>query len=165
MAASFAEAGDQVLARLHDADVIRVDAAGGVQVAYPFSAASTPHRVRLVGGVEVYAMCAIDALGMPAMLGGDAVITSTDPTNGLPITVTIAAGRSRWDPPGAVVFVGARPGGGPSAETCCDALNLFTDRATAASWSRAHPHIHGEILEAADAETLGRQIFGGLLAR
>ncbi|WP_436499635.1 alkylmercury lyase family protein [Actinokineospora sp. HUAS TT18] len=165
VAGSFAETGDQVLARLHDADVIRVDAAGRVQVAYPFSAAPTAHRVRLAGGVEVYAMCAIDALGMPAMLGADAVIATTDPTNGLPITVTIAAGRAQWDPPGAVVFVGARPGGGPSAENCCDALNVFTDRASAQTWSRAHPHIPGEILDGADAEALGRRIFGGLLAR
>ncbi|CRK57742.1 Organomercurial lyase [Alloactinosynnema sp. L-07] len=163
--ASFAQTGDQVLARLHDADVIRLDAAGRVQVAYPFSTAPTPHRVRLTGGTEAYAMCAIDALGMPAMLGVDAVITSTDPTNGQPITVTIAAGRSRWDPTSAVVFVGARPGGGASAQTCCDVLNMFTDRASAETWSRAHPNLHGEILDSADAETLGRRIFGGLLAR
>src|SRR5258708_2315653 len=35
--------------------------------AYPFSAVSTAHRVT-VGDLEVYAMRAIDALGMPFML-------------------------------------------------------------------------------------------------
>ncbi len=37
-----------------------------VSVAYPFSGFPTPHMVTLDGGVRVYAMCAIDALGIPA---------------------------------------------------------------------------------------------------
>jgi hypothetical protein len=67
-------AAEQVLGRLHEADGIRLDPDGHIRVAYPFSAVPTRHRVRLATGVEVYAMCAIDALGMPAMLGVDAVI-------------------------------------------------------------------------------------------
>ncbi|MGH3546890.1 MAG: organomercurial lyase [Pseudonocardiaceae bacterium] len=34
-------------------------------MAYPFSAAPTRHRVRLATGVDTYAMCVIDALGIP----------------------------------------------------------------------------------------------------
>jgi alkylmercury lyase len=44
---------------------------GVVAVAYPLSGTPTPHRVRLDGLPAVYAMCAIDALGLPAMAGRD----------------------------------------------------------------------------------------------
>lgn len=134
-----------------------------IRVAYPFSALPTRHQVRLAGDVDVYAMCAIDALGMPAMLDADAVITTADPTSGHPITVTVQDGQSVWEPGTAVVFVGAQPGDGPSAQTCCDYLNTFTDRTTAQAWVAAHPHITGEILNHTDAETLGRRIFSDLL--
>src|SRR2546421_3905818 len=48
---------------------------GVVTVAYPFSGTPTPHRVWLDGLPTVYAMCAIDALGLPAMAGRDTRIT------------------------------------------------------------------------------------------
>lgn len=162
-AADFGMAAEKVLARLHAADVVRLGPDGGIRVAYPFSAVPTRHRVRLASGVEVSAMCAIDALGIPPMLGTDAVITTSDPSSGAPITVTAASGRFAWDPATAVVFVGARPGGGPSAETCCDYLNVFTDRHQADAWIQAHPHVAGEIQARVQAELLGRRIFADLL--
>src|SRR6266568_8658416 len=60
------------------ADAVHV-ANGIVAVAYPFSGTPTPHRVALDGLPAVYAMCAIDALGLPAMAGRDGQITSADP--------------------------------------------------------------------------------------
>jgi hypothetical protein len=38
--------------------------------AYPFSGSQTAHEVLLRGHMKRYAMCAIDALGIPFMLGG-----------------------------------------------------------------------------------------------
>ena len=35
-------------------------------------------------------MCALDALGIPPMLGADAVITSADPLTSAPVTVTFS---------------------------------------------------------------------------
>ena len=37
-------------------------------------------------------MCAIDALGLPAMAGRDGRITSADPADGTPIEVTVRDG-------------------------------------------------------------------------
>ena len=154
----------EVLVNLHNVDAVRLDADDQIAVAYPFSATPTRHRVRLTSGIEVWAMCAIDALGLPAMLDTDAVITSSDPANGRPVTVTVAAGRYRWDPVTAVVFLSAAAGGdGPSAETCCNDLNFFTTKASAQAWIDAHPPIRGEILDSASAEDRGRRIFGTLL--
>jgi hypothetical protein len=82
-----------ILAQLHDADVIRLNPARAISVAYPFSAVPTRHRVQLTTGIEVSAMCAIDALGIPAMLDTDATITSTDPVTHQPVTITVHNGR------------------------------------------------------------------------
>src|SRR6266567_7821242 len=69
------------------ADAVHV-ANGVVAVAYPFSGTPTPHRVALDGLPAVYAMCAIDALGLPAMTGRDGQITSADPHARTPTGVT-----------------------------------------------------------------------------
>jgi hypothetical protein len=152
-----------ILADFHDADVIRLDAAGQISVAYPFSANPTRHHVRLASGMAVWAMCAIDALGMAAMLDTDAVITSSDPANGQPVAVTVQHGRYLWDPETAVVFLRATAGDGPSADSCCNDLNFFTTAPSAQTWIDAHPQLRGEILDPASAERLGLHIFGSLL--
>ncbi|MER6994406.1 alkylmercury lyase family protein [Streptomyces sp. NPDC000410] len=150
----------EVLTELADEDFLTLDEAGNIRAAYPFSAAATRHRVRLGSGVEVWSMCAIDALGIPAMLGQDAVISSTDPVSGDPITVTSTTGAVRWEPASAVVFVGQRPGGGPAASACCDALNFFTDAANARAWTSRHPDVPGQVVDQPTAERIGRQTFG-----
>ena len=70
------------------ADAVHVSN-GIVTVAYPFSGTPTPHRVQLDGLPPVYAMCAIDALGLPAMTGRDGQITAADPHDGTPIIVSV----------------------------------------------------------------------------
>jgi hypothetical protein len=155
------------LAALHELDAVRLGPDGGVAVAYPFSGIPTRHRVRIGGRVEVYAMCAIDALGMSAMLGEDTRIDSVDVTSAHPVTVTMTGsttgGVTRWDPAEAVVFVGADAAGGPSADCCCDYLNFFTDAGAAQAWTAAHRQVPGQILTQAEAEDLGVRLFGNLL--
>jgi hypothetical protein len=63
------------LVALDDEDVIRVRG-DEVDIAYPFSAAPTPFLVRLSGGRERYACCAMDALGIASMLGEPVEIRS-----------------------------------------------------------------------------------------
>ncbi|MCP3805513.1 alkylmercury lyase family protein [Allokutzneria sp. A3M-2-11 16] len=152
-----------VLARLHDADAIRLDPDGAIRVAYPFSAIPTRHRVRLASGVEVWAMCAIDALGIPAMLDTDATITCADPVTGADVAIDVHNGQYAWNPDTAVVFSSAATGTGPSADVCCNDLNAFTSSATARIWMREHPCTPGELLDAVTAERCGRHIFGTLL--
>ncbi|WP_327256459.1 organomercurial lyase [Streptomyces sp. NBC_01244] len=103
-----------MLAELDREDFLTLDEAGRIRAAYPFSAFETPHRIRLANGVRVWSMCAIDALGVSAMLDGqDARISSCDPVNGEPVTVTFADGATLWEPEDAVVFIGRRQGGRP----------------------------------------------------
>jgi hypothetical protein len=107
-------------------------------------------------------MYAIDALGIPPMLGTDAVITSADPGTAEPVTITVTAGHANWDPPGAVVLYAWRDRSGPAAETCCDLISFFTSRKAARTWARTHPH-PGVILSSAQASQLATSIFGPLL--
>ncbi len=79
---------------------------GVVAVAYPFSGTPTPHRVELDGLPAVYAMYAIDALGLPAMAGQDGQISSADPHDGTPIEVSVRGGTWSWVPAAAVVVAG-----------------------------------------------------------
>jgi len=162
--AGFGRATADVLAALHELDAIRLAPDGRTAVAYPFSAFPTRHKVAIGDRVEVYAMCAIDALGMSAMLGEATRIDSVDVTSGRPVTVTMTASGTRWDPPGAVVFIGADAAGGPSADCCCDYLNFFTDIDAARAWTAVHPHVSGQIVTQAEAEGLGARLFGHLLA-
>jgi hypothetical protein len=154
----------EVLRTLHDADAIRLTPDGQIALAYPFSATPTRHRVRIGDHVDVYAMCAIDALGIAAMLGQDTRIESVDITTGQPVTVTMTRGKAIWEPADAVVFIGADAGGGPSVDCCCDYLNFFIDQTAARAWTSSHPHVPGQILDQAAAETLGTSLFQPLLA-
>ena len=162
-----------VLSALHAGDYLHVGPDGQIRAAYPFSGVPTPHLVDIDGGPRAYAMCAIDALGMAAMLGTGVTITSADPRTGTVVTVTVRAdGKTAWRPVTAVVYngrlisgdaCGPIPGGpaGPaSAEMCCGYMNFFGTRASAEAWASAHPEITGEILGQAAALRLGVDIFG-----
>lgn len=152
-----------VLAELAAEDFLVLDEDGRIRAAYPFSARPTRHRVRLADGVEVWAMCAIDALGIPVMLGTDAVISSTDPVTQAEVAVTVEGGTAVWRPHGAVVFLGRIPGGGPAATACCDALNFFASAASAHTWAQANPEVPGRVVGHEHAEEVARRTFGPLL--
>jgi len=168
---------EAALAALHTGDFIQLGAGGQIRAAYPFSAVPTPHQVDLDGGPRVYAMCAIDALGIAAMIRAAVTITSADPHNGDPVTVTVQAdgATAAWQPPAAVVFAGRHGSRGSdtrgpvqaipaAAEVSCGYVNFFASAASAAGWASAHPEATGEILDQRAALRLGTAIFGRLLA-
>lgn len=175
VAAPHGASAEQVLAELHEADFLRLDAGGQIRAAYPFSAVATRHRVHIDDGPQVFAMCAIDALGMAAMLGRDVHITSTDPTDGRPVTAVVTpAGQANWEPETAVVFAGQQAACEPctptaasspeaAAEVCCGYVNFFVSSASAQAWAKAHPHVEGRLLDLRAAVDLGVAIFGPLL--
>ncbi len=87
-----------VLAELADGDFVCLDPVGQITAAYPFSALPTAHRVQISGHATVFAMCAIDALGVSAMTGLPVVIESADPATGEPVTVKVDGDTGAWDP-------------------------------------------------------------------
>lgn len=143
--------------------IVRDTATGEITGAYPFSATPTRHRVEVAGGEPVYAMCAVDALGIPGMLGRDGVITSADPIDGTPIRVEIRAGRAVWQPEGAVVFIGSTGQVGSIAQTCCSVINFFASTASAQEFQRRRGGVTGRLLSQDEALELGRAAFSRLL--
>ena len=83
----------RALQRLHDAHALVLRAGSSdVLMAHPFSAAPTDYRVHC-GGAELYANCAWDSLGIPAMLGADARIEARHPLGGGIIEYAVEAGQ------------------------------------------------------------------------
>jgi len=143
-------------------DLVAVDNEGRLRAAYPFSPTPTDHAVDL-NGVRAYAMCAIDALGMPYMLGTNATIHSRDPQTGAPITVSVIDGAAVFQPDTAVVVYAATGATGRSVDTCCSTINFFTDPTTAQAWISTRPALIATVLDQTAALTLGREIFGPLV--
>jgi Alkylmercury lyase len=154
----------QVRAELAEADLLAFTPDGEIRAAYPFSPAPTPIRVHWDGGPGVHAMCAIDALGMSAMLGRPVAISAAEPGTGRPITVTVDVGQARWAPRTAVVFAGtAGDPGCPSVDRCCGYISFFTTARAARAWARRHPEVTGTLLRRDAALRIGIDTFGALL--
>ena len=116
---------DFTAARL-DRELTRLDAQdhlflqdGAVTLAYPFSALPNAFRVRLAGGQERYACCAIDALGIAPMLRQRIDVVSPCHHCGERLTFTVDP--TGPEPPAAdlMVWVGQREAG---AQRVCTTL-------------------------------------------
>jgi hypothetical protein len=193
-----------ILARMAAQDLLQRDpATGQIRAAYPFSGVPTPHRVTLFAdqsgahteeiAAQVYAMCALDALGVPLMLRRAALITSVDAHSGEaigvlihppadapepPAAIPVADWRVRCDPASVVVY--ARPAeheaehdaGKCHAEgTCCPITNFFATPMSAQAWMAQRrapkPAVaqDGLILDQQEALKRAHALFAGVLDR
>lgn len=81
------------LQRLHDAHALVLRAGSSeILMANPLSALPTDYRV-LLGDTALYANCAWDALGIPAMLGADARIEARHPLTGAGLELSVEGER------------------------------------------------------------------------
>lgn len=191
---------EAALARMAQQDLVQRDPATGViRAAYPFSGVPTPHLVTLLSNpsesadgsditpVQLYAMCALDALGIPLMLRRDALVTSADAITGEAIRVTVRQARAAevspdakgdasgldgwraiWEPSTAVVF--ARPEeheceGGVAAGSCCPITNFFVTKEQAEQWAEGHGSAEDVVLTQDEALHRARSLFAGVLER
>ncbi len=153
---------DASLHQLAEAELVFLDPAereitGGV----PFAAAPTAHRVCILDGPTVFANCAVDALGMAAMLGRDVDVRSLDALTGEAVSASSRARHWTWQPVDAVVFVGSS-GQGRLTETCCPVINFFTAGDHARAYQRTHG-LDGVVLTLSEAIQTGTLVFGDLL--
>lgn len=157
---------DPAIATLAREDLVHRGRDGEISVAYPFSGRPTAHCVRLPGGNEVDAMCAIDALGIAPMFGQPIEIVSRDPLTGDEIAAQMdPEGRVRWSPESAVVVAGAMAADGDSCQGCCPVLNFFVSHASAKRWLGEHPQMRGTVISMQEAAAAGRAVFGDVLAQ
>lgn len=79
--------------RLHAAHALFLEpGTDEVRIANPLSAIPTAYRVH-ANGRMLYANCAWDSLGIPAMLHADAVIDATDTLTGDPVRYSVEDGQ------------------------------------------------------------------------
>ena len=108
-------------------------------------------------------MCAIDALGIPAMFDEPVSIASSNALRGEEIRVELEPdGRGQWYPQEAVVVSGTT-GGRESCDCCCPVLNFFASAMNAGGWLAAHPRVTGIVISMPEAVAAGRAVFGGTL--
>jgi hypothetical protein len=159
--------GDSAVGDLAAADLVHV-ANGVAAVAYPFSGRPTAWEVQLDGFPAVYAMCAIHALGIPAMAGRDGRITATDPHDGGRVETSVRNGTWTWTPATAVVVFGRSKDCGTdceSREVICPNTTFHASRGSARAYLAARGDIDGQILDQQAAVGLGENLFGPLLRR
>ena len=77
------------LSELVERDRVQLGPDAQVAVAYPFSASPTTHRVLTEHGRAYWAMCAIDALGMPYLLHHAAEVRAQEPRSDRVTTIAI----------------------------------------------------------------------------
>ncbi|MFQ5847945.1 MAG: alkylmercury lyase family protein [Candidatus Methylomirabilales bacterium] len=156
----------EILRRLTDLDLCFLDqTVETVLGSYPFSATPTPHRV-LLAGREVFALCAVDALGIPAMLQESAGISSRCAHCESPVEVRAEPENlARYLPSGIVVWFPT-----PEEDNCCSVaqsrcphISFFCTGDHLEAWQRGHGEPSGVVLSLLEAFEAGREIFGSLL--
>lgn len=146
----------------HDLIVWMADEAR-ILAASPFSGVPTAHQVRIHGDTPLYAMCAIDALGIPYMLGQRASIRSACFFCGKPVRVEVQERvLEKTDPPTIGVWFSEREGC-CVAEARCPLRNFFCHESYLQAWHATIPDERGSGLSIVEALERGKAMFGELL--
>ena len=143
--------------------IVWQDDATRIISAYPFSGVPTAHQVQLAGRNPCYAMCAIDALGIPFMLEQGASIHAVCFFCHQPVSVGIEGGLlHRVSPSTLVVWLSARDGC-CRAEARCPLMNFFCDARHLQAWHATCLQENGTSLSVVEALDVGKAAFGALL--
>ena len=143
--------------------IVWQDDATRIISAYPFSGVPTAHQVLLAGRNPCYALCALDALGIPCMLEQGASIHSVCFFCHQPVIVGIDGGLlQRVYPSTLVVWLSARDGC-CIAEARCPLMNFFCDERHLQAWHATCPQESGTSLSVVEALDVGKVAFGTLL--
>ena len=129
--------------------ILRVPGSALVAVAWPLSNVPTGITVTVAGGKPAFARCAIDALGVSAMLEKRTVVDGTARDNGQPLRVVVDGARIvEAQPPGLVVVRGEG----------CDNMSFFSSRAAAEAWQKSNAG-PSTLLTLQEAAARGARVF------
>lgn len=158
------EDAEAILDRLHAADLIVYDPTTvRIAAAYPFSSTPTAYRVE-IGDRTVYALCAIDALGIPFMLDAPALIRSECFWCHAAVEVHVEDGEiSKHQPANLVAWYPEKKTDGCVATSRCILINFFCSPEDLAAWGAGNPGEQGMVLSLREALQAGQIIFGDML--
>src|SRR5688500_16809140 len=164
LAATLAASPEEIrnsLRALAAADYLAVDAGDRVTCLYPLSAAPTTHVV-LMERNRRFAMCAIDALGIPAMLGRERDLEGRCAVCNAPIAVRVRPGAIASATPTTAMVVARRDEDEPAFAACCPFTVFVCGTEHAERFAHSVAGTHALSLE--QALTHAEEIFGDLLA-
>ena len=155
---------ERTIEKLCQADIL-AKKDGRIISSYPFSAVGTRHRVLFKDGHEVFALCAIDALGIHSMLGEDITVISRCVECDRELRIVIEDSKIvSSTPDGIVAYVNAGDMCGRVSDTCCPHINFFCSDDDLCQWMWVNPQFeNGEPYSLEDALEYGKTIFGDLL--
>jgi glutaredoxin len=159
--ATSAEEIRESLRALAAADYLALNAGHQVTCLYPFSATPTTHAV-LVEGERRFAMCAIDALGIPAMLGRELDLEGRYAVCDAAIALRVRPGAIDSAAPPTAMVVARRDEDEPAFAACCPFTVFVCGAKHAERFARSVAGAHALSLE--EALTHAEGIFGDLLA-
>jgi hypothetical protein len=114
--------------------LVRKKATQEMACVYPVSLKPTEHRVFLENGAKLFAMCAVDALGMPIIFNNNARVISRCEECRSNMVFEIKneeiVSTSHQD----AVICSPKRQVYPAAETCCPFINFFCTREHAEEW-------------------------------
>ncbi|MGH8066629.1 MAG: alkylmercury lyase family protein [Candidatus Entotheonellia bacterium] len=122
-----------------------------------------PALVSLDGHNTLYAMCAIDALGVPFMLGQGARIRSACCFCQQPVAVEGHGGSLQGASPLTTVVWFSERDGCCVAETRCPLMNFFCHEGHLQAWLTTFPGERGTALSVREALDVGKAAFEELL--
>jgi DNA-binding transcriptional regulator YhcF (GntR family) len=145
-----------------DDAIFRDKGSGAILAAYPYSSRQTTHSVTFADGSKVWAMCAIDALGIHFMTEQDITINSVSPQSGLPIEIRMEGGRvSHVEPTDVVVWCAPRKNGERhDAVTSCPGTNFYSSVDAHADGKQKTGEKTGQWLSLSDAIKRSIKSFG-----
>ncbi len=132
--------------------------------AYPFSNEKTRYKVILASGVQVHAMCAIDALGIPFMLDTNAMIESECLHCQGSIQISIKNSDIVNHSP-ENLLIGYVPMGCCStpATDQCPLINFFCSQAHFNHWTKNNPTQGVKFLNLEQGLEQGKRIFASMM--
>jgi hypothetical protein len=130
---------------------------------YPFSGVPTAHQVFIAGDHRLYAMCAIDALGIPFMLGRGVRIRSACFFCQQLVTVEVHGGSLQGAFPLTTVVWFSERDGCCVAEARCPLMNFFCHEGHLHAWLTTSSDEQGTALSVREALDVGKAVFGALL--
>lgn len=151
-----------ILNELDRFDVIHLDEGKtNIIAAYPFSGIKTSHKVSLKrkGYKSVYAMCAIDALGISFMFGSDVSIKSSCFHCKEKIEIDVKDKEIVFlSPRNAVVWCDMEYSTCAAASLCRN-INFFSSEEHFEKWQKGQPKRRGLLLQIGEAFYLGKLFF------
>lgn len=101
------------------------------------SSTPTRHRVTILSGLSLHVHCALDALLLPFLLGGEDVAVESVPpgTPASPISFQILRGRLFDAPEGVLVTIPLQRNMGSLRESFCPYSNIFPDSVAYEDWA------------------------------